>query len=46
MGNGTDRRKEIHSCTIMDMRKIEPLRGYNFENKIQNEIMTTSGQTE
>jgi hypothetical protein len=27
MGNGTGRQKEIYSCTIMDVRKIEPLRG-------------------
>ena len=27
MGNTTDRQTEIYSCTIMDMRKIEPLRG-------------------
>jgi len=27
MGNATDRQTEIYSCTIVDMRKIEPLRG-------------------
>lgn len=27
MGNATDRQTEIYSCTIMVMRKIEPLRG-------------------
>jgi len=33
MGNGTDSQTEICSCTITDMRKIEPLRGARFGNK-------------
>lgn len=37
MGNATDRQTEICSCTITDMRKIEPLRGDTISKKINPE---------
>jgi hypothetical protein len=41
MGNATDIQTEIYSCTIVDMRKIEPLRGTISKlNPEQNNVFT------